>query len=78
MKQAVNPKPDERVCFNCEYMLWMVALGQGVRCRHPANNPADGKLFRIPSRRHTCEHFEGKLELVEPDVIVFERIDFHP
>ena len=27
-----NPKPDEKVCFNCKNMLWMVGLGQGVKC----------------------------------------------
>ncbi len=27
-----NPKPEEKVCFNCKYMLWMVGVGQGVKC----------------------------------------------
>ena len=54
-----NPNPDERVCFNCEHMLWLVALGLGVRCKHPANHQGDG-LFAIPSRRYSCEHFEAR------------------
>jgi hypothetical protein len=55
-----NPKPDERVCFNCEHMLWMVGIGLGVRCKHPANNLGGGRLFMIPSRRYSCEHFEAR------------------
>lgn len=53
-----NPGPDERVCFNCEHVVWAVALGLGVRCRHPDNSPPGGPEYQIPSRRHTCEHFE--------------------
>ena len=59
-----NPRQDERVCFNCKHMLWLVALGLGVRCKHPANNPGGG-LFPIPSRRYSCEHFESKETMTE-------------
>ncbi|MBA2224679.1 hypothetical protein [Thermogemmata fonticola] len=45
--------------MNCEHMLWGVALGVGVRCGHPANKK-DGKLFKIPYRNYTCEHFSEK------------------
>jgi serine/threonine protein kinase len=37
----------------------MVALGLGVECEHPANKQ-DGKNFKIPSRRYSCEHFERR------------------
>jgi hypothetical protein len=45
--------------MNCEYMLWAVAPGVGVRCEHPSNE-RDGKLFMIPSRNYSCEHFSEK------------------
>lgn len=60
MKEPKNnldrPKPDERVCYNCKNMLWMVGIGQGVRCglSHPP------KL--IPQLRHTCDYFKFRTE----------------
>ncbi len=51
-KEIENPKPDEKVCFNCKHILWMVALGQGVKC---ALDKKD-----IPSRFHTCNNFDPK------------------
>ena len=60
-QEIPNPEPHEPVCFNCKYILWLVALGQGVKCKHPAmRERAGGKLFQISSRRFTCEHFETK------------------
>ena len=50
---------NEKVCNNCKYMLWMVGIGQGVKCRNEKNK-ADEKLYNIPSRRHTCEYFKAK------------------
>ena len=47
-----NPKPDEKVCFNCKNMLWMVGIGQGVKCKLDYKN--------IPSRYHSCEKFENR------------------
>lgn len=47
-----NPSKDEKVCFNCTNMLWMVGIGQGVKCRLTMEN--------IPNRYHTCEKFEFK------------------
>jgi hypothetical protein len=40
-------------------MLWLVALGLGVQCAHPANK-SGGAPFRIPSRWYSCEHFERR------------------
>ena len=42
----------EQVCYNCQHMLWMIALGLGVRCGE--NTPPK----MIPHLRHTCEKFE--------------------
>jgi hypothetical protein len=47
-----NPLPDEKVCFNCTNMLWMVGIGQGLKCSLTMGN--------IENRRHTCEKFEFK------------------
>jgi len=52
-KKIENPKPDEKVCFNCKNMLWMVGIGQGVKCKLDLKN--------IPSRYHSCEQFEKKI-----------------
>jgi hypothetical protein len=58
------PKPEERVCYNCKYMSWMVALGLGVRCGyeyHTNTNPSvKPKLPMVPHLRHTCDNFEFK------------------
>ena len=59
-RQPLNPAPDERVCFNCNYCIWAVALGFGGLCKHPANPPPDRDFFQIPSRRYTCDHFEPR------------------
>lgn len=47
-----NPLPDEKVCFNCKNMLWMVGIGQGVKCILDKKD--------IPNRYHTCEKFGFK------------------
>ena len=47
-----NPLKDEKVCFNCANMLWMVGIGQGVKCSFTMQN--------IPNRYHTCDKFEVK------------------
>jgi len=64
-----NPAPNERVCFNCEHLIWGVALGIGVLCRHPAK-VAVGRPFRVPNRRYSCEHFEGHRDTSSRPVVV--------
>ena len=44
-----NPGPLEKVCFNCTNMMWMVGIGQGVKCRLTMKD--------IPSRLYTCDQF---------------------
>lgn len=61
MQKIDRPKPDERVCYNCIHMLWLVALGVGVRCGHKIEK--DKAPPMIPHLRHTCEKFESKFEL---------------
>jgi hypothetical protein len=47
-----NPSKDEQVCFNCTNMLWMVGIGQGVKCSLTKEN--------IPNRYFTCDQFGFK------------------
>ena len=49
-----NPSKDLKVCFNCTNMLWMVGIGQGVKCSLTMKN--------IPNRYHTCDQFEMKIK----------------
>jgi hypothetical protein len=60
--QNDRPDPNEKVCFNCTNMIWLVALGQGVRCGYDFyKNGITGKnLPMIPNLRHTCEKFENR------------------
>lgn len=60
MNKPEEIKPDEKVCFNCKYIFWGIALGLGLRCTHSNNKKIDEKKFLplIPNRRHTCEFFE--------------------
>jgi hypothetical protein len=58
MEKLKLPPKEDKVCANCKYMLWMVGIGQGVRCGYKLKN---GKLPPIISHlRHTCDKFEFK------------------
>lgn len=59
LEQAVSTA---EVCANCHFMMWMVGIGQGVQCSHPANRGPDGQWMPIPSGRFSCEHFERIVE----------------
>lgn len=50
---------DRECCSNCRHMQWMVGIGCGVKCGHPANRVSRVPMA-IPSRYHWCEHFEAK------------------
>jgi hypothetical protein len=54
---------EEKVCMNCEHMIWMVGIGFGVRCGLPEKREYGGMDPLVPSRRYTCEKFEYKKEL---------------
>ena len=61
---AKFPAPTEKVCYNCRHMMWLVGIGQGVRCGYEFSiNPSGSLDFKtkvpiIPHLGHTCEHFE--------------------
>lgn len=53
-------KPEDKVCYNCKHLLWMIGIGQGLRCGHPKER-GDLKFPPIiPKRTHTCGLFETK------------------
>jgi hypothetical protein len=52
--KIVNPQPDEKVCFNCEHLLWLVGIGQGLKC--------DLNKKSIPSRYYTCDKFQKRIK----------------
>jgi hypothetical protein len=55
-----RPNPDEAVCFNCRSMVWLVGLGQGVRCSSSAS-PL-GHMGRVRDLGFTCERFASRDE----------------
>ena len=57
----------EKVCYNCKHMLWMVGIGQGVRCGYEfhKNGSTTKPPPMLPSLMHTCENFEFKESLNE-------------
>ena len=61
---------DYKCCWNCCYMQWMVALGQGARCSSKKN---EYRVFReeqekpmklpvIPGVAKSCEHYVNRYE----------------
>lgn len=50
--------PNEKICYNCKHILWQIGVGQGLRCGFGLNKSAKSLPPIIPSRFHTCEHFE--------------------
>ncbi len=65
-----------KCCWNCHYMQWMVALGQGARCSSKKNEyrvfrerdytvgfpDSDLKMPVIPGVAKSCEHYVNKYQ----------------
>jgi hypothetical protein len=54
LNKIENPNADEKVCFSCKYMLWLVGVGQGVKCEIDKKD--------MPSRFYTCDKFDFKIK----------------
>ena len=54
-KENSKPSTEEKVCMNCKHMLWLVGIGQGVKCRAR-------DMYAIPNRWYSCEKFEYREE----------------
>jgi len=52
-------KPQDKICYNCRHIAWLIAVGQGLRCN--ANRKQGEIAPIIPSRFHTCDLFEYKV-----------------
>ncbi len=56
----------DKICFNCKHLAWLVGVGQGIRCcyeyKKGIGNVNGLKVWppTVPSKFHTCEHFEFK------------------
>jgi len=55
-------KPNEKICYNCKYLAWLISVGQGLRCGHPDKRKEDKLPELVPSRFHTCELFISILD----------------
>ena len=47
-----------RICANCKHLLWLVGIGQGLRCG--STKSITKWPMKIPTLKHTCNHFEEK------------------
>ena len=57
-KEPDKIHPDEKVCYNCKHLNWLVGVGMGIRCSLDRNSK--GFPNTVPSRRHTCDRLEKK------------------
>jgi hypothetical protein len=60
MENNDNIGSDEKVCYNCQHLAWLIGVGQGLRCSHPKRFEGN---YIVPSRRHTCDLFLKKNSL---------------
>lgn len=52
--------PNNKVCYNCKYMSWLVGVGFGVRCTNKESEIGKKNPPILPSSSHTCDKFEFK------------------
>jgi hypothetical protein len=57
----------QNTCQHCKYIMWLIGVGQGLRCANQKNKDMrwierEGNQARVgpllPSRNFTCENFE--------------------
>ena len=53
-------KPEDKVCYNCRHLAWLIGIGQGLRCSNPQK---ENKYEMVPSSKHSCELFEFKSDV---------------
>lgn len=63
MNQISQIKSTDKICCNCKQLVWLIALGQGLRCGHQTKQEEEKMPPLIPSRFHTCELFEFRIEI---------------
>jgi hypothetical protein len=66
----------EARCMDCRHLVWLVAIGQGIRCANPANrgctlypgvksSALNFEAPPVPSRSFVCGHFERRARPAE-------------
>lgn len=53
----------EKICLNCKHLLWMIGIGQGLKCGHPERSTKTGMPRNIPRRDFSCKLFDRKKEI---------------
>ena len=48
---------EDKICYNCKYLAWLVGVGQGLKCTHPEKSTPE----TIPNKYHTCDSFEKNM-----------------
>ncbi len=48
----------DRCCYNCKHLLWMIGVGQGLRCGIEFKKK-NIKPPTVPSIGHVCDQFGG-------------------
>jgi len=51
-------KETDRCCYNCKHILWLIGVGQGLRCGYKMQDGV--KPPTIPGISYVCENFKGK------------------
>jgi hypothetical protein len=49
---------NERVCYNCKYLLNYIGVGYGLRCGKKERLGPKNAPMVIPGMRKNCEYFE--------------------
>ena len=60
-KHGHSFKDTDRCCFNCKHLIWMIGIGQGLKCGvdFVKNHPIIKSPPSVPSIAHLCERFSG-------------------
>lgn len=57
--QMNDNENSKSTCQTCKYSMWLVGIGQGMRCKHPENMLPDNVPILLPSRHFNCSHYEA-------------------
>ena len=45
-------------CKDCKYLIWLVGIGQGIRCKKPENQIKNSKLPINISYIKECKYYD--------------------
>ena len=58
-KHGHSFKDTDRCCFNCKHLIWLIGVGQGLRCGIDFSNKVVEAPPSVPSIGHVCDRFNG-------------------